>query len=522
MNPVTKLVEDFELAFRDEDELDAVLVDRKLKPDEKYPAREHARAVAKQLGVKEGVIFLPGQTSTTHEDSDQAVSFRQGRYFYYLSGLDFPDCMVTYDISRDALFAWISRPRTGRDVIFNGPSPTREEVNAIADFEEVHYTSSLLYYLKPWGNGRSGKVYLLHARHEPYIKPSRRLKDGTIEYLKHYYFNTTVLKPAMDAARAIKSPYEIELIRKANNITAQAHINVLRGMRKFKNEAEIEAIFAATCISRQAKQQAYEIIAASGSNASTLHYGANNESLEGRQLVCLDAGCEWKCYASDVTRTFPVSGQWTPQAKEIYDLVARMQDECIAMVKPGADYREIHMHAHKVAIEGLMELGLLHNGTFEELYSSGVSLAFFPHGLGHFMGLEVHDVGPGGNLLYSFEEKVADWDAAYFEMARTPKVANPSVLEPNMVITVEPGIYFSKYALQDVYLRDPKFAKYINKDLLDRYYPVGGVRIEDDLLVTEDGYENLTKVPKGDEALRIINDSGTPVVDEPEKRGWLW
>jgi Xaa-Pro dipeptidase len=156
----------------------------------------------------------------------------------------------------------------------------------------------------------------------------------------------------------------------------------LKGIRYLENEAEIEAIFEATCISKQAKQQSYGIIAGSGPNASVLHYVANNEPLKGRQLVCLDAGCEWKCYASDVTRTFPISGQFTPEAKAIYDIVTKMQEECIAMVKPGVDFGSILTHSEKVGVEGLKNLGLLQNGTSEELYLSGAWAAFFPHGLG--------------------------------------------------------------------------------------------------------------------------------------------
>jgi Xaa-Pro dipeptidase len=157
---------------------------------------------------------------------------------------------------------------------------------------------------------------------------------------------------------------------------------VLRGIRYFENEAEIEAIFAATCISEQAKQQSYGIIAGSGPNASVLHYVANNEPLEGRQLVCLDAGAEWKCYASDVTRTFPISGYFSPEAKAIYDLVAKMQETCIAMIRPGVDFGAIMENSVRIAVEGLLKLGLLRNRTPEELYVSGAWRAFFPHGLG--------------------------------------------------------------------------------------------------------------------------------------------
>jgi Xaa-Pro aminopeptidase len=163
---------------------------------------------------------------------------------------------------------------------------------------------------------------------------------------------------------------------------------------KFKNEAQVEAIFLDACVAEDAKHQAYEVIAASGENASTLHYIKNDEPLEGRQFMCLDAGCEWECYASDVTRTFPISGAWpSKEAKEIYDLVQNMQTTCISRLAPGARFLDLHVLAHQIAIQGLMSLGILHNGDPEEIYRAGTSRAFFPHGLGHHLGLEVHDVG---------------------------------------------------------------------------------------------------------------------------------
>jgi len=180
--------------------------------------------------------------------------------------------------------------------------------------------------------------------------------------------------------------------------------------------------------------------------------------------------------------------------------VERMQEECIEMCTPGTNFVDVYMHAHKVAVEGLIELGILHNGTFDEIYASGVSVAFFPHGLGHSVGLEVHDVVDTGSMLFKMG------GAAFLEILTNTTTTRPSViLYPNMVYTVEPGIYFNSYALETLYLPSPKHSKYINASLLSAYYPVGGVRIEDDILITENGYENLTiGIPKGDDALRII------------------
>lgn len=291
---------------------------------------------------------------------------------------------MTYNIEKDSLTLFIPPPNSGTSVIFNGSSPTPEEIKAKYDFDAVELTTALPDFLTHFAHRERGMIYVLHPYQIPpksTIMQSITLEDGCQSNLYIPPWETSKLQPAMDAARTIKSPYELKMIRKANEISAQAHLNVLRGIKHFKNEAEVEAVFAATCIARQAKRQAYGIIAGAGENASTLHYVANNEPLEGRQLLCLDAGCEWDCYASDVTRTFPISGAFTPEAQAIYDLVAQMQEECIAMCKPGVNFRSIHLHAHAVAAAGLMKLGLLHNGTFDEIFKSGASVAFFPHGV---------------------------------------------------------------------------------------------------------------------------------------------
>jgi len=253
------------------------------------------------------------------------------------------------------------------------------------DFHSVKYISTLPAYLNYFAHRERGFIYVLHQHyvHRTAISPNYTFSDGQQSILHISPWEITKLKPAMDASRVIKTPYEIKMIRKANAISGEAHINVLRQIKNFRNETEVEAIFTATCIAQHAKRQAYGVIAGAGENASTLHYMANNEPLIGRQLLCLDAACEWDCYAADVTRTFPISGKFTPEAKAIYDIVAEMQNEAIEMCKPGANYIDIHLHTHKVAIRGLMKLGLLHNGSEEELFKSGVSVAFFPHGVSH-------------------------------------------------------------------------------------------------------------------------------------------
>jgi len=356
------------------------------------------------------------------------------------------------------------------------------------DVDSVFLNGQLFDHLDHWKKDNpKSTLYILHEDHRPEGKKFPKVDS---EKLKH----------AIDLCRVIKDHYEIACIRRANEISASAHRAVLKNVTRFRNEAQIQGIFVDVCITKGAKQS-YSVIAGSGENAGTLHYVKNNEPLKGRQLVCLDAGAEFQCYASDVTRTFPISGSWpSNEAKSIYYLVKMMQEVCITQLRPGIKMIDLHKEAHKVAIAGLLGLGLLHNGTDDEILKAGTSRAFFPHGLGHHLGLDVHDVNAVPIMRYTGE------DSAILDIttARAPCLPEQPPLEDGMVITIEPGIYFSRYELNRAWLHSPIHSKYINKDALEKYWAVGGVRIEDDILITTGGYQSLTIAPKGEEALDLI------------------
>lgn len=271
-------------------------------------------------------------------------------------------------------------------VIWNGRGSNKAEALDKYDIDTVRWSDELPAYLRDWTTlkkNRNAPIFALSTDSRPPVHPQL---EPIIDY--------DALKPAMNVSRMVKDDHEIALIRKANDISSKAHAQVLAHILKFRNEAQVEGLFMDFCISRQAKQQAYDPIAASGPNAGTLHYDANNEDFEDRQLMCLDAGCEYKLYASDVTRTFPLSANWPSQeAESIYKLVQTMQENCIKQLAPGVRYLDLHIQAHQIAISGLLQLGIFHNGSKEEIFKAGTSRAFFPHGLGHHIGLEVHDVG---------------------------------------------------------------------------------------------------------------------------------
>lgn len=479
-----------------------------------YVAKQHARLVAQSLDVTEGVIYLAGTPRAFLEDSDQFVPFRQRRYFYYLSGVDEPNCHVLYNVDTDVLTLLIP-PIDAYQVVWFGRGSNREEALQRYDVDKVKWATRLIKRVEKELKNSKGKLYLLHPPEPRY---------GIDKLLPR--IESSQLQAAMDRCRVIKDPHEIKLIRKANEVSARAHSAVLERISVLKNEAEVEAIFKNEAITHGSKHQAYPIIAGSGSNAAILHYTKNNQPLAGRQLLVLDAGAEYDCYASDVTRTLPLGnadpgkfGGWpSKEAAEIYSLVLKMQTECIKRLKPGVLFRDIHVLAHAILIRGFLELGIF-TGSEEEIMRQAVSVVFFPHGLGHHLGLEVHDVlgvpiwlqktaQPADLLTNEASNRI--FKEAGFPHLCDPMVSNSIVntsmthkvdidapsfgLLENMVLTVEPGIYFHSYALA-AFLRTPG-AKYINKDVLERYMPVGGVRIEDDIQITHNGHENLTTAPK--------------------------
>lgn len=523
----------------------------------RYPAKLHASKVAEELGVKNGLIYLRGETEKSYEYSDMGPRFRQKRYFFYLSGLNFAGCAVTYHIRERKLILWVPRSDP-KQVLWYGRIPSFEDCLAASDVDSVQDINHLPIYLKHqvFWDGPDSRVYCLDVS----SLPPPGLK-----------YDIELLRPAMDAARVIKTEYEIAQIRKANEISSAAHAAVAREFKNMKNEREVEALFLMECVRRGAKNQAYPVIAGAGINAATLHYEENSAPLDGNQLLVLDAGCEWGCYASDVTRTLPIGGTFqSKEAREIYQIVHKMQSQCIMRAIPGKVYYELHVLANRIVALELSRLGILKSPTsangesmdIETLLLTGVTAAFFPHGLGHHVGLETHDVTGKERLLmnYRFKEgegwswrgmeskekrmlftasdvaamvraergwrglvdedsdrkrrmqesrNVIRWGGVGYDMftantkpdplkawAAPPPYAGRQKLQPGMVVTIEPGIYFCREWIEGYFLSDPNLARFIDVDVLERYYPIGGVRIEDDILITEDGNENLTTAPK--------------------------
>ncbi|KAL8971048.1 MAG: hypothetical protein Q9197_003477 [Variospora fuerteventurae] len=454
----------------------------------KYPAKDHCAKVVAYLKSKhrvssDSILYLEGQKSILLEDSDEAQPFRQRRSFFYLSGCALPDCHLTYNISTASLTLFIP-PLRPDSVIWSGLPLLPPDAVKEYDIDACLTTSELPTHFSQFRNQNP--------------KPTLYLKTDAVtaelsSIVAALSTDSSLLQSAIDECRITKDAYEIALLRHANAISTRAHTAVLRAIPAARNEQDLEAAFIASCITSGAKNQAYHGIFGSGENAATLHYQHNDQALTGRKNILVDAGAEWNCYCSDVTRTAPLGGggggTFDAESRQIYELVMEMQEAAFALLKAGVEWETLHLRAHQVAVAGLLRLGILRNGTPEELLRERVSVAFFPHGLGHYLGMDTHDTGGGADY--------ADPDRMFRYLRIRGRVPEGSV------VTVEPGVYFCRFIVEP-YLKDERTKRFIDERVLERYWDVGGVRIEDDVWVTKDGYENLTTAPKGIEEMERI------------------
>ena len=455
----------------------------------KYPAKEHCQRVLTHLTTKKGnnncYFFLSGEQDVLYQYSDQAKPFRQNRYFYYLSGCDIPGSHVIYDGGSDKLTLYLPDIDYD-DVMWSGMPLSIEDALKKYDVDNVKYASELQSTLT--SNLEKGfPIYSVTI--DSYEGKFSNKEISTLSHDDKDFFY------ALDEARLIKDDYELELMRHASKITDNCHLAVMSALPIETNETHIHAEFMYHAIRQGSKNQSYDPICCSGPNCSTLHYVKNDDEIpESKRSVLIDAGAEWSCYASDVTRCFPINGDWTKEHLQIYNAVLKMQSTVMDMIKPGVAWEDCHLTAHKILIEEFLKLGIFKSEySAQEIFESKISAGFFPHGLGHLIGMDTHDVG--GYPNYEDEDQLL----VYLRLRRK--------LQKNMVLTDEPGIYFSPFLLEHILDNEEK-NKYINRDVLDKYWSIGGVRIEDDLLITEDGYENLTKMTSDPEEISKIVKAG--------------
>ena len=410
------------------------------------------------------VAIIPGAREATRSN-DTHYKFRQDSDFFYLTGFEEPEAIAVVKPSETNKYALFVRPRDPEREIWDGRRAGVEgavnEFGADAAFPVAEF------------NGKLREILIdtdtLYYR----LGVNRELDDTIIRELtamrgvnrKPIHSPQTIVDPAsiVHEMRVLKTPEELEIMQTAADIAAEAHVQAMKAVRPGMQEYQIEALIEQVFRQRGAAGPAYTSIVGGGPNATVLHYINNDAELRDGDLLLVDAGAEYKGYASDITRTFPINGRYTKAQREIYDLVLKAQMACVEMVRPGVTHDQLKRHSIEVLTEGMVELGLL-KGEPEELIKERKHEQFYMHGLGHMIGIDVHDVGK----YYFGEESRA--------------------LEPGVVMTVEPGIYISPDT----------------KDIPEQYLGIG-VRIEDDVLCTDNGPRVLThKVPKQAEEIEEL------------------
>jgi len=428
-------------------------VEPSLAPDDEALAchatrREH---FLERLG--KGVAILPA-ARTKYRSRDTEIRFRQDSDFFYLTGFDEPDAVaVLTPHDPERRLTMFVRPRDAEREVWDGVRAGVDGARSVFGADAAHTVQELEDLLRELLEPADAIHYALGS--DPVL-------DSIITELVVSFRRTrqragrgpvSIVDPGevLGEMRVVKEAAELDRLRLAARINVEGHLAAMRAARPGAGEWEMEAAMESTWRDLGAGGPAYPSIVASGPNATTLHYTTNDRRALDGELVLIDAGCESGLYCSDITRTFPVSGRFSTPQRAVYELVLAAEEAAIAAVRPGAPFSAIHTAALEVLVPGMLALGLL-KGDADELIAGGDHKRFFMHQTSHWLGLDVHDVG-----LYAREDE-------------------PVTLREGMVLTVEPGIYVQNDA----------------PDVPDEYRGIG-VRIEDNVVVTADGREVLTR-----------------------------
>jgi len=436
-------------------------------------------------------IVLNGGVEVSKYDTDTEYQFRQESMFHYLFGVREPGCAGAIDIAANRSLLFVPR-LTAEWALWCGDIKPLEYFQQHYLVDEVHYIDQIAQVLHA---RQIDNLYLLRGVNTD--SGLETVTTTTFEGIEEFDCDYEKLHPELVECRVIKTEKELNVLRFVNKISSDAHIRVMKTIQPGMVEFHSESTFLHHCYSAGGSRfNAYTCICGSGHNASALHYGhagaPNDKELVDGDIFLNDMGAEYHCYASDITCTFPVNGKFTEDQKMIYEGVLKSHDAVIAAMRPGVEWTDMHMLSQRVLTEHLLENGLFQNGTVDELMDSEISAYFYPHGLGHLMGLDVHDVG-------GYPVGVIRSDKRILRKLRCGRK-----LQKNMVITVEPGCYFIDGQIEEV-LSNGKTAKFINQEMLERFRHSGGVRIESDVIVTATGAENMShRVPRTVEEIESV------------------
>lgn len=434
--------------------------------------------------VNSGVIIFMGNNELPINYPSNTYPFRQDSSFLYYFGIDKPGLAGIIDIDNNSELIF-GDDREIDDIIWMGhETPLIELANAVG-VKIVRPFSDLVKHVENFQTQKKHIHFLPQYRHDLILFLSEILRLNPNSLNQHA---SVELTKAVISQRIVKSDEEVGEIEKALNVSYEMYAVAMKFTQPEMSEQEIYGLIQAVALGSSPAVSFQPIFSVHG---EVLHNHSYNNIMKAGQLVVLDSGAESELhYASDITRTFPVSGKFTERQANVYNVVLNAQLKAIENMKPNIPYRDIHLLAAKEITIGLQNLGLM-KGNVDESVSVGAHALFFPHGLGHMLGLDVHDLeGLGENYIgYDDEFKRSEqFGFAYLRFAKR--------LQKGHVITVEPGIYFIP-PLINIWKNENKLSEFINYSEVEKYLDFGGIRIEDNILITDNASKVLGQpIPK--------------------------
>lgn len=415
--------------------------------------------------------------------------FVQESYYYYLFGSEMPDAYGAVLPNGQGI---VFIPRLPAEyATWMGPLPTPESVAAYLEMDAVHYVDEMEAVLKSHGihtaevmegtNSDSG-LNTLQAK----------LPDGAA-----LTRSKTFLFKALTTQRCYKTALEAEVLQYVCKVSSNAHVKVMQIAKPGMSQHQLESTFLHEVYYKGGcRRVSYTCICATGHHGATLHYPDNNAPVEDGTMALLDMGGNYRGYAADITCSYPVNGKFSEEQKVIYNAVLDAHDKVMHAMKPGVQWVDMHLLAIRTTCSHLIAAGIL-KGDLDELMQKEIMQYFQPHGLGHLIGMDVHDVG---GYMEGAPERPTKKDCCRLRTARP--------VEEGLYMTIEPGCYFNA-ALLEMAKKNPEVAEHLNMEKLEQYARFGGVRIESDVLVTKDGVVNYTVVPRTIEEIERTM-AGTP------------
>ena len=432
-------------------------------------------------GISENaVVLLQGGVSRMKYDTDREFLFEQESFFQYLFGVKEPGFYGAIHVS------------SGKSILFIPHLPEEwgvwmGKIHSPSDFQQTYEVDDVQYVDELTSTLQTLKADPLLLLHGPNSDSGLMATPAQFSGIEGFKTDFEILHTELVECRVLKSEEEIRLLRWINGISSEAHMEVMRQCKPGLMEYQLEAAFLHYIYDRGGcRFTAYTCICGCGPNSAVLHYGhqgaPNNRMLKDGEMFLNDSGAQYHGYASDITCSYPVNGTFTAEQREIYSAVLASNRAVQQAMKPGISWPDMHRLSVRVIAERLRDIGII-QGSVDDLIANHIPALFMPHGLGHFMGLDVHD--PGG-----YPEGTSRIDEPGIRSLRCGRK-----LESGMVITVEPGVYFIDAVLEPA-LSNPAVSQFLVPNKLKFFRNFGGVRIEDDVLVTPKGSENFTRVPR--------------------------